>query len=555
MGPPLPEDSSNQDSPASSILDSAQSEVGRQVRSPDLLARSQLPVYPNSPSHRKFATEPDTSHLSHHHTRAATINDGQDTEPRQRNDPRVVGTPSPLPSGMLRKVPPKSPPRGAQVVPPLDQKAEKPYNGGVRAALPSTISTDVENMTGVGAGASIFSSNVFYTSSPYDDTDGTSKSISSDRPLSPHRPPRSKSVTPPHQQYPLHPVSTRSKTPPLLVSNSTSPSPSPPRSVSIAQAEQEGDVMDSVTPPLLGAGAFRDSAFSSSSQATFYIPIKGQDDYSERDQESAERPKPSLDSRSPSAGLALPGGWHPSPVKEEDEIDLGLNGDDSATGQDAGDGEKTPIYEVGSRVSSPELTRPDSKLRKSEAAVVGVISEPVLSPPPMPRRSQDKRKDAGTGQGWVLVNVDGMSPSSPVENTRDTHGASRSLSPASANRNGPNKFDVPRSPEARPIVVIDEKGNGKKPRLTDGSPPPKKSFFGLGRKNSVSISFLHHIDVFKVTLSAKRGRKAQSLPVNSPAMKEEKEVEATKHRPLRDKLRLIGTPEAPRKDSKRRSIE
>jgi hypothetical protein len=213
-------------------------------------------------------------------------------------------------------------------------------------------------------------------------------------------------------------------------------------------------------------------------------------------------------------GTILPGGWQPSPVEEEPEIDIGMDGAQSPADDSNGEGgPETPIYEVGSRVSSPELNRPDSKLRKSEAAVVGMIVNPVPlpPPPPPPRLGQDKRKDSsssGTGQGWVLVNVDGMSPPSPVEISaaRDPRAVSRSLvplSPASANWNGLDKGT--KSPEAQGVVPIDASKKSKsKSKSTvvglDGSPPPNKTLFGLGRKNSVSVS-ASSILLFKMTVS------------------------------------------------------
>jgi hypothetical protein len=60
-----------------------------------------------------------------------------------------------------------------------------------------------------------------------------------------------------------------------------------------------------------------------------------------------------------------------------------------------------------------------------------------------------------------------------------------------------------------------------------------------------------------MTAAVKRVQKT-SLPAKDPTMREdsEKDARAIKSRPgFRDKLRLIGTPQASRDDSKRRSID
>ena len=484
MGPPLVEDLCYQDSPASSILDASHGELKRQVHSPDLIARPQTGVPPHSPSHRKFATEPDLVHLPPSPSAKIDFDDHRLIESRSSS--------SAGPSNTLRKHIPRAQPSNQRM-------PDKLYDVGVRAILPSTISSDVENMTGVGAGIGRFSPRVCYPS-PYGGMDAAGKPISPDLPVSTHAPPRSRSITPSHQPYSLlHPVSTHSKTPELLGSHSPSPSLSSPHGDAISNTPSSAlPGSGRETPPLLGPGAFRDSAFSSSSQATYYGPIKAHDLNAERDQEDIERSRPFVEKRSSSMGVILPGGWQPSPVEEEPEVDIGMDGAQSpADDSDRERGPETPVHEVGSRVSSPELNRPDSKLRKSEAAVVGMIVNPL---PPPPRLGQDKRKDSsssGTGQGWVLVNVDGMVPPSPVEKsvTRDTGAISRSLeppSPTSANWNGLDKSRVARSHEAQALVVIDamnvSKKSKSKPKSTVVGLDGKKTLFGLGRKDSVSVS-------------------------------------------------------------------
>lgn len=482
MGPHLVEDSSSQDSPASSIVDSSQGEFKRQVHSPDHLARSQTGVHPNSPSHQRFATDHDV-----YHSPSSPVNDDiQNPEQRHRNYPRAAfPTSSAGSSAGLRQRNPR-----AQLLTPVDPKTEKPYEGGLRVILPSAISSDVENMTGVGAGTGRFSPNVFYTASPYNGVD-VAKPISTDRPFSAHRSPRSRSVTPSHPPHSLQPGFTRSKTPPLLVPHSSYPSPSPPRGIPNSVPEEQGNVIANIpratagsggeTPPLLGAGAFRDSAFSSSSRATCYVSIKGHDKISGRDEEDPERSRSLVDHQ------IFPGGWQPTPVKEESELDGSMN--------DPEGGPDTPIQEVSSRVSSPELNRADSTLRKSEAAVVDVL---VHSPPPVPRLGRDMRKDSsssGTGQGWVLVNFDGISPATPIEMspTRETHGVSKLPEPiTSPAGNGLNKDDVSRMATA----IIDPMNVGKKSKSKSKSTvvgvdesPPKRSFFGSSGKHSVSEFF------------------------------------------------------------------
>lgn len=561
MGPPVGEDSSGEDSSASSIHDSSHDELKRKVHGPD---RHQIGVHTNSPTHRKFATEPD---MHGQPVRPAT-DDPRSMEPRQPNNFRIVPISSSSSAGTsntLRKPKPR-----AKLSTPVDQRASELHDGVVRAILPSTISSNVENMTGVGAGTARFSPNGFYPVSPHSGTGSSGKPVSPDLPISGHPPRRSRSINP---SYP--PYSPRPTTPPLFVSHLPSP-PLSPRGVPNAPLEQQGGVTANTsssampgsgcrTPPLLGASAFRDSAFSSSSQATNYVPIKAHDEKVERDQEDPERSRPSIGNRASSMGPILPGGWQPSPVKEEPEMDGSVNDAQSPVAESNTEGgTETPIHEVGSRVTSPELNRPDSRLRKSEAAVVGMIVNPVPPPSPLPRLGQDKRKDSltfGIGQGWVLVNVDGMGSPSPVEMSpaRDTYAVSRSpetLSPTSVTWNGPDKGDEAWLPEARPMVansVMNESKKSKsKYKQTDSSldgSPPGKLLSGFRRKISVSILYCH-IYVFKMT-AVKRVPKSSKLPTKGSAVSED-----ARARPgLRDKLKLFGTPEASRNDSKRRSID
>ncbi|TFK40994.1 hypothetical protein BDQ12DRAFT_646659 [Crucibulum laeve] len=546
--PPSTEESSHQDNLERSILDSSP-DFKRKVLSPDASGYPMQPApYPSS-SHRRLVTDPialtATSPL---HPRAATDDGAYRLQNAHDGAPRSPTSPIGNGSHLLRKPAPR-----AQVPVSVVQEDAQEQEG-FRTHLPSTISSGVENMTGIGA----HSPDVFYSTSPYEIVNSGKQS--SIQPALISVSPRAHTTAP---GSPLRPVSERAKTPPLLVSNSPRPSPrrTPPTErspdlVSEPIIEKEREATTG-SPPLLGAGAFRDSAFSSNSDMSTEIPIKWTgiaktltEQELKPEQEQELRSKMPHSTRMSSTPM-LPGGWQPTPIEEKTEEEA--SPDESAARQK--EDVHTPVHEVGSRVESPDFREPDVSLRKSEAALVGMITS--TSTPPstqgIPQRPVGPRKESqtsvGGGQGWVLVNVEGPTSPSPtagpgVQNTTlGTPVISKSpepISPAVVKggdlRTTMSNEASTSSPAAKAIVIIDameakDKRTNSRKDPTDGSVKGVRRFFSLSRKNS------------KKTLNPDsrphENGKNRTIPRSG----------------IRDKLRLIGTPEASRKEDKRRSID
>ena len=441
---------------------------------------------PNS-SHRRLATDPAPI-IPHspnvaHHPRAAT------ESPQRSNflsQPQVLRKPAPR----------------AQVPVSVIQDSDIPdeQHPGLRAQIPSTISSGVENMTGIGSG---HSPNVFYSTSPYD--------MNSPLPIpiqiaNNHVPTNPIGLGSPPQRQP---PSDRANSPPLIVS--TSP-PSPPRSST--ESKPNTPVTDANTSaPLLGVGTFRDSSMSSQSELSCEIPIKWTGPLS-KDEFRAEQDTPRVKPNRLSSSPMFPGGWQPTPISEkaEDETRFGRS---SIEEQDES---TTPIHEFDSRIMSPEIIQPDVALRKSEAALVGMIqatSSPPPPSPPAPPISQATARNESTaspgGQGWVMVNVEGSgsnsSPQSPIPTPQPVKAESLSHqatdasvvgSPLTKAPSTPRSNKIPivfpePSPAAKAIVIIDalesndkKKRSASNPRDAEGS--SVRRFFSLNRKNSVSES-------------------------------------------------------------------
>ncbi|KAG5654745.1 hypothetical protein H0H81_003753 [Sphagnurus paluster] len=460
--------------------------------------------------HRRAATEgnaPASLPLTSQHVRAVTDEGtGFHVTHGYRTEPQFDDSPVPGPS-LLRKPAPRA------QVPVSVHEVDHPTMEAIRANLPSTISSGIEDMTGVGATG--FSS--FYSGTP----------VHASRTTLSH----SRSETPPgnRPRTPLAPVTTRPQTPPLVATNNTasSSSQSPPAPVH----------QDSVGSQLLGPGVFRDSAFSSNTDTIYDVPIKwsgmekavGPIQHPKPDHEGRSRPP---NKRESSMGPILPGGWQSSPIEEKaEETTISQNPDSPTSDSHNGSAPKTPIHEVTSR-ATPELTRPDMYMRKSEAAVVGMISD--TSSPALPARRKVSRADTPNflpnAQGWVLVNVEGTAGlPQPASNASQpaASGSEAKLAPT----------------EAKAIAIMDavDSRNRSKTNAQDVTLTPKKRFFGLGRKNSKKILPPQTNESELTPSSSKETSKGSSL---------------TKSRSgLRDKLRLIGTPEASRNESKRRSLD
>lgn len=392
-----------------------------------------------------------------------------------------------------------------------------------RANLPSTISSGIENMTGVGAIGNPPA--VLYSPSPYDVGNrmlplGTESTFSKPRNETPSQ--RSR----PH----LQPTFDQVKTLPLAVPGSL---PSSPHRKSPIQDDSESYELSRSLPaqPLLSPGAFRDSAFSGNSEKSCETPIKWPGPANASlNQDTALRSKQTQD-RQHFNGPILPGGWQPTPIDEKLEEDATRK---FATVSKTAD--DTRIHETGSRVESPEVILPDATLRQSEAALVGMTATNNSMPPVVHREKTPKKESqnsvGGTsGQGWVLVNVEGGSPMSQFQ--PNTPRTPYSPSGLPSDMHGIN----PVVPNAKAIVIMDAvNSKHKKSRSASNNKAVSEGvgsvrrFFSLNKKNSKKT----------VEESDKRKRNDEESQVteNTTALRST----------LRGKLRLIGTSEASRKE-------
>ncbi|KAJ3516791.1 hypothetical protein NLJ89_g910 [Agrocybe chaxingu] len=446
-----------------------------------LTAGSSNEPQPHAPQqHRRLATEPlpPISHSPNpQHTRAVTDSPQRPNFPAQ---PHVLRKPAPraqIPVSVVQDS-------------DLPEQQQQPL---IRAPMPSTISTGVENMTGVGSGGGR-TPDVFYDTPPFSANSQTHFPPTVPVPTSP-RPVRD---VPTDVQRTLRPVSDRAKTPPLLISRS--PPPSPPRgSFSPHNSKPSTPIAESgPSPPLLGGGAFRDSAFSSSSGATVEIPIQWTGPLKEEFKFDQEKP-PRLKSSRLSSTPMFPGGWQPTPIAEKAEDETDIPAPPPQQTQQA-----TPIYELDSRIESPAITQPDMALRKSEAALVDIIQSTSSPPPPVPAMPPTERKDTSAstpgGQGWVLVNVDSNAASGIAQQTATNSEPQATSSPegpipGSPKPNGVAKPSTPvpeqASPAAKAIVIVDAmESKHKKSQSASASKNKEegssglKRFFSLSRKNS-----------------------------------------------------------------------
>lgn len=412
-------------------------------------------------SHRRLGTEPTPhSPLLGQHNRSSSEN-------LQR---RASPTPN-----VLRKAAPR-----AQV--PVDVRVSEILDPATKAHLPSNVPTGVADMTGIGSGRS---PNVFYEASPF----GVTQSQRQHDFLSPTPVPvltilrRANSTGSPRSSGP---VSGRTKASPLLMSYPSSRIKNPPSPISSRPAEL------GLGPHLIGSSVFRDS---SDTDMTREIPIKWtgplNNDAVAGNLQTLER-KTNQFEGSP----VIPGGWQTTSIPEKEE------GNDQRNPSEEKEQSTPPIQENESRIEAPEIVEQDAELRKSEAALVGIIKStsplrnksPPKSPPQTPPLTQRKDSAAGGGQGWVMVNVEN---SSSALQTSGDHGSASRLTPPLSNSQSSESVGTPdagqqplpqqASPEAKAIVVIDVL-NSRKARSTSSKEGDSgiKRLFSLSRKSSVS---------------------------------------------------------------------
>ena len=348
-----------------------------------------------------------------------------------------------------------------------------------RANLPSTISSGIENMTGVGTIGN--SPAVLYSPSPYDIANrmlplGTESILS-----------RPRNESPPERSRPhLRPTFDQVKTLPLAVSGSL---PSSPHRKSPIQDDNESYELSRSSPaqPLLSPGTFRDSAISGNSEKSCEIPVKWTGPANASlNQDTASRSKQTQD-RHHFNGPILSGGWQPTPIDENVEEDATRKfATVSKTAID------TRIHETGSRVESPEVMLPDATLRQSEAALVGMTVSKNSMPPVVhrentPRKEPQNSVGGASGQGWVLVNVEGGGPMSQLQpNTPRTP-----YSPSGLPSDMHGIHEVVPNANAKAIAIMDAvNSKHKKSRSAPNNKAVSESsvrrFFSLNKKNSVS---------------------------------------------------------------------
>lgn len=362
----------------------------------------------------------------------------------------------------------------------------------IRANLPSTVGSATD-MTGVGSGHQhAFKSTsaepspaIFYSTSPkppeghnpyFPST--TAVLTQADRPSSPRIVivPQSRDIPPDSVPQSPEPSTTTSTTPPALPSPpipSSERAPEPSRYPSSSTATTSS----TSTPPLLSPGAFRDSAFSSSTAQTYEIPIK----WTGKDPEKHDEHQKTRDP-------VLPGGWaSPSPVEEKPEFDEGANTssppaemideshNDGFLHPDGGFGprpkEMTPEAQQV-KVNEPEFVSPETE-RKSQPVLLGEIPRKQGEP----RTVAEAKKEVGntkqekhkSADGWVLVNVaQSNAPPSPIVSSHHAKSASEpaaTLSPSpvkhavspstNAASRSPPPVESSMSPAAKAIVMMD----------------------------------------------------------------------------------------------------
>ncbi|KAJ7456690.1 hypothetical protein FB451DRAFT_1276856 [Mycena latifolia] len=554
-GPAASSTDSLPESPAPSILNGSQSEFRRAVP-----VGLEMPVHsPTSQSqqslHRRLASEPSGQAAVHQsHARAAT------------DSPVGAGFRTSQTSNLLRKAAPR-----AQVPVSVHDSDSPPHEGQVvRANLPSVVPHNVENFTGVGASGR--TPDVFYSTSPFGHSEPAESSFPLLLPVGDGSDHASRSATPPSRGS--SPLGRASPHPPPLHESNPPSSPSPhPATPPLDPSPGDNMTVHSDpptpgTPPLLSPTAFRDSAFSSATNSTYDVPIAIKWTGAGRD---------SLEARE-SMGPSFPGGWQPTPIDEKPE-DMGAF-DEPIIEQH--DGTPTPdVQQVVQRVASPDLQAGDLALRKSEAGLVGLIAA----------SENQEASEASEGKGWVVVDVEGRGDDAPKDDSIPIVASPEPQTPASPSSPSATKskesFQSESgtpiqsvSPAAKAIAIVDaieakNKSASKAKSPSTGAPSGiRRKLFSLNRKNSnppstsaseqsvsselqeggqSSTGAATQVSVDDTKRAIELVHNASSQEKAKPKAEKEKEKPAPRSR-LRDKFRLIGTPEASRNEDKRRSI-
>ncbi|KAJ7275338.1 hypothetical protein B0H12DRAFT_253379 [Mycena haematopus] len=518
------------ESPAPSILNGSAAELSRRAvpEIPGVLS----PISLNSQQslHRRLASEPTThTPLPTSHGRAATDSPGGGTR-RFSN------------SNILRKAAPR-----VQV--PLSVHDTDPHMNehGYRTNLPSVVPEGEPNLTGVGASGR--TPDVFYSTSPFHHNQAEEASFPLILPIEDASRPNSYESSPLGRASPSEaPSRSRSRSPhPVITPPLDHPSPGEESTLSAIE-----------TPPqLLSPGAFRDSAFSSTSTDDIPIPIKWTGEERE------------------SLGPLFPGGWQPTPIEEKPEDIGGFDTPEEEPIFEEHDGPTPDVQDVAQRVTSPDLQAADLALRKSEAGLVGLIAA-TDNPEP------------SEGKGWVVVDVEAKDDDNIAHAPKETVVASPepqspvspAVLPKSTKDSSGSGVASPPHPAAKAIAAVDaieaknksgSKSSSSKPSA-DSSPSGIRKFFTSRRKNSAPSSPAASLQSSSAGSHASKTPAATAVSVDdtkraielvhnhSESSKADKEKEKDNNSKLpgttsriRDKLRLVGTPELSTND-KRMSI-
>ena len=429
------------------------------------------------PQHRRYATSPNLPRQAHSplHGKFVTNEVVANTQDHQAPDSAATAA--------LRRALPK-----AQI--PVSVAHSNDNQTGHRATLPSTVSSGVENMTGIGTAANTPG----WRGRPLPQPREIIFEASPDAEVGLHRTPSvivtgpeptdsSNPRTPsPNGPRALRAVSNRAKTPPLLKSHPSSPVTTPANILARTSSQTQKNAGDTPTTSkqsqlsasgLLSPGVFRESG----SEASVDIPIKWTgDDGTRRDENGGQ----DRSKNSPK------GSWSSHVTGEE-------RGRGS---RDEGGGVTQAVQDVASRAILPEVTHPGQRPIKSEVGTIGVMAPtaPTPSQPPAgaPSRAHSKGKGKAGGdgsmQGWVLVNVEGKhsreggrSPESlpspaPLQALNGTAAPKTSkTSPSRANMSAPVKT----------LAMVDAAEARSNSKSKSGSSNGLKRLFGL-RKTSVS---------------------------------------------------------------------
>ena len=365
-------------------------------------------------------------HLPYHqHSRATT-------DSPQR--PHYTVSQSPQPHRLRKPVPRSQIPTSV----PKDLDIPVQHRQVLRAPMPSTISSGVENMTGVGAVG--LKQDVLLTSPP------------------PEMPPLKVGRPAAHGPSDLQLGSDRVATSPLLTST-------PPKEIPQSNAK-DGKLIPSTTP----------IAWTSSYKKVMKL----------------EQENPS--------GPMFPGGWHSSPVDEKfkgkTQLSTSLSEEKSTASIPIHENDCRTTEAPTVTMPDMSLKKNEAALVEIIASTSHVPSTPGHH---KPRMKESQTSSGNGGQGWVLVNVEGSDTAIPVSGSEST-GPSTGTTSHLHELKSPNSLFSPsftppstsKSPAAKAIVTMDAMDSKQKKRSTmqsKGGSTGIKQFFSLNKKNLVSDVF------------------------------------------------------------------